>query len=64
MILGVYHYRCKCGVRLQVLTEADQARIDERIPVACPKCQEKQVVYAHRITKIEVDTQSYVAMQN
>jgi hypothetical protein len=64
MFLRVYHYRCKCGVRLQVLTEADKARIDERILVACPRCQEKQVVYAHRITKIEVDPQSYVAMQD
>jgi hypothetical protein len=57
MILGVYHYRCKCGVRLKVLTETDNSRIDERIPleVPCPKCEEKQVINAHRITKIEVE---------
>jgi hypothetical protein len=60
MIPGVSHYRCKCGLSLQVLTETDKSRIDERtlLEVACPKCQEKQVIYAHRITKIEVDLPS------
>ena len=57
MIYGVSRYRCKCGVSLQVLTETDKSRIDEaiRLEVACPKCLEKQVIYAHRITKIDID---------
>ena len=57
MILGVYQYRCKCGVRLQVSTETDKSRIDEGIllEVPCPNCQKKQIISAHRITKIDVD---------
>jgi hypothetical protein len=57
MFYGVWLYRCKCGVGLEVLTETDKTRIDEDIhlEVACPKCQEKQVINAHRITKIEVE---------
>lgn len=57
MISGISNYHCKCGVRVQVLTETDKARICEDIlmEVACPKCSEKQAIYAHRIIKISID---------
>ena len=57
VIKGVFRYRCKCGVNLQVLTETDRARIDEgiRLEITCPKCQEKQVIYAYRITKMTIE---------
>jgi ribosomal protein S27E len=59
MITGISYYRCKCGVRVQVLTETDKARIGEAIllEVACPKCSEKQAIHAHRIIKISIDVQ-------
>jgi hypothetical protein len=57
MISGISYYRCKCGVRIQVLTETDKAQIGDGIflEVACPKCAEKQAIYAHRILKIAID---------
>ncbi len=57
MISGISNYRCKCGVRVQVFTETDKARIatDVLIEVVCPKCTEKQAIYAHRIIKISIE---------
>jgi DNA-directed RNA polymerase subunit M/transcription elongation factor TFIIS len=57
MIKGTSRYLCECGVSLQVLTETDKARIAEeiRLYVSCPKCKEKQVIYAHHITKIAIE---------
>jgi hypothetical protein len=60
MIHGVATWRCKCGVRVKVVTETDRSRMDEHTSVKarCPKCGDVQIVHAHRIitiTTVEID---------
>ena len=57
VISGVSRWRCKCGVSIKVLTETERARIDKDIrnEVACPKCGERQVIYAHRVSSITIE---------
>jgi hypothetical protein len=57
MISSVARWRCKCGVSIKAVTETDKLHIDDnvRIEVTCPKCGDKQPIYAHRI--IEVTTE-------
>ncbi len=54
MIKGVSTWRCKCGVSVKVVTETDKAQINEgiRVEAACPKCGDKQTIYAHRIIAV------------
>jgi hypothetical protein len=57
MISSVSRWRCKCGVSIKAITETDKARIDDnvRLEVACPKCGDKQLVYAHRIIEVTAE---------
>jgi hypothetical protein len=57
MITGVSRWRCKCGISIKVLTETDKARINEgtRIEVDCPKCGDKQLIYAHRVIEVTAE---------
>lgn len=57
MINGVSRWRCKCGVSIKVLTETDNARINEgfKLEVLCPKCGDKQMVCAHRAVQVTME---------
>ena len=57
MITGVARWRCKCGVSIKVVTETDKTRINENVSIeaACPKCKDRQVIYAHRIIEISTE---------
>jgi DNA-directed RNA polymerase subunit M/transcription elongation factor TFIIS len=62
MIKGTATGRCKCGVTVKVITETDRAKIADVKPViaACPKCGDKQAVYAHRIISVTTENGSRV----
>ena len=62
MISTVVCWRCKCGVRLKAITEREKARINDnaRLEVACPKCGDTQLVYAHHIVEVTADTHDLV----
>ena len=50
--------RCKCGAIIKVVTETDRAQIADVVPltIVCPKCGDKQVVLAHSIVSIRVES--------
>ena len=48
-------WRCKCGAHLKVIGESDQAKPRASQTTACPKCGEKQVVYAEKIHSVVED---------
>jgi hypothetical protein len=53
MITEVATWRCKCGVTVKVITEADRSRIiQDRHEAQCPNCGDKQTVYADRILEV------------
>jgi hypothetical protein len=58
MISSVACWRCKCGASVKAVTEIDKTRIKDnvRLEVACPKCGDKQLVYAHRIIEVTAET--------
>lgn len=58
MITSVARWRCRCGASVKVTTETDKARINENVrrEAACPKCGDKQQVYAHRIIEVTAET--------
>ena len=57
MISSVARWRCKCDASIKAITETDKARINEnvRLEVVCPKCGDKQLVYAHRIIEVTAE---------
>ena len=48
-------WQCKCGAHIKVVGEADQGKPRASQVTACPKCGEKQLVYAERILSIAED---------
>jgi len=57
MISSVARWRCKCDASIKAITETDKNRINEnvRIEVTCPRCGDKQLVYAHRIIEVTAE---------
>jgi len=57
MITGVSRWRCRCGASVKVVTETDKARINEgcRLEVGCPKCGDRQMIYAHRVIHVTTE---------
>ena len=56
MITEVATWRCKCGVTVKVITEADHSRIiEDRHEAQCPNCGDTQTVYADRILEVTMD---------
>jgi hypothetical protein len=46
-------WRCKCGVRIKVISETDrEAPPPTTIMVACPACGDGQAILAHRIISV------------
>src|SRR5262249_8153792 len=60
MITGVAAWRCKCGVSVKVVTETDRGMSSDpdRLIAACPNCKDEQVIHAHRIISVTVNTGS------
>jgi hypothetical protein len=58
MITGVAAWRCTCGVSVKVVTETDRGTFSDpdRLMAACPNCKDKQVIHAHRIISVTVNT--------
>jgi Zn finger protein HypA/HybF involved in hydrogenase expression len=53
MTTEVATWRCKCGVTVKVITEADRSRIiEDRHEAQCPNCGDAQTVYADRILEV------------
>jgi hypothetical protein len=63
MISGVARWRCKCGVSVKAVTETDKVRINEnvRIDAVCPKCGDRQPIYAHHIIEITTEKPDIIA---
>jgi len=50
MITSVSMWRCKCGVRVKVISETDRkAPAPTPIAIECPGCGDTQGIPAHRI---------------
>src|SRR5262249_11801615 len=49
MITTVSTSRCKCGLRVNVVSELKRDNAGERLMVPCPNCGDKQAIYAERI---------------
>ena len=53
MITSVSMWRCKCGVRVKVISEADRkAPPATPIMIACPSCGDGQAIPANRIISV------------
>lgn len=54
MITSIAGWKCKCGISVQVITETDRANSDhpDTLKAACPNCDDKQVIYGHRIVSV------------
>jgi len=52
MATSVSSWTCKCGNAVEVISEVDRAHPSETKEVACPKCGNKQIVYAHIIISV------------
>ena len=50
-------WQCKCGVNITVIGEFDSAKPSETIVAECPKCGDRQTIYAHRILSIMQEQQ-------
>jgi DNA-directed RNA polymerase subunit M/transcription elongation factor TFIIS len=55
---SVSSWPCKCGNTVKVISEVDRAQPSETKEVACPKCGNKQIVYAHIIISVTVQKAS------
>jgi len=45
-------WRCKCGVRIKVISDLDRDHPSETREVACPKCGHKQKVHGQTIVSV------------
>ena len=48
-------WRCKCGIRLKVLTTLDPSKPTDQLPVKCPHCGDQQTVYGYEVISIETE---------
>jgi hypothetical protein len=55
MITITSTWRCKCGVRVKVISQTPQDRPSATQTAACPKCGDSQLVYGETILSITVD---------
>src|SRR5262249_20584755 len=57
MMVGIIaSWRCKCGIRVKVLAEADPSQPPATQPVACPRCGESQAIQGDKIVSVTEDT--------
>jgi hypothetical protein len=53
MMVGIVAvWRCKCGMRVKVLAEADSNRPPSTQVASCPKCGASQVIDAEKILSV------------
>jgi len=52
MITTVSTWRCKCGLRVKVVSELKRENGGEKLMVACPNCGDKELIYADRIVSV------------
>jgi hypothetical protein len=55
MITIVATWRCKCGVSVKVVAEADEQKPTSTVVATCPDCGDKQTVHAYRIISVTND---------
>ena len=48
-------WRCRCGIRVKVLAEADPSRPPATRIASCPKCGESQSIEADKIVSVTED---------
>jgi hypothetical protein len=51
-------WRCKCGTHIKVVGERDRTKPANTIDAACPKCGDRQIIYADKILTISDEGQS------
>jgi hypothetical protein len=56
MIHSVSVWRCKCGVRVKVVSEVDENKPRATALAPCPNCNELQMMNASRIIAISHQT--------
>jgi hypothetical protein len=49
-------WRCKCGVRIKVVSEIDENKLRATALASCPSCNELQMMNATRIIAISHET--------
>jgi hypothetical protein len=55
MINTIASWKCKCGVRVKVVSETDRSRPSEKITVSCPDCGDQQIIDTHRIVSVTAE---------
>jgi hypothetical protein len=55
MISTVSTWRCKCGVRVKVVGEAEQDKPSATVTATCPHCGDSQLIYTDRIISITTE---------
>ena len=56
MVGIVASWRCKCGVRVKVLAEADPSQPPARQIAVCPNCGESQPIQGDKIVSVTQET--------
>ena len=56
MIHSVSTWRCKCGVRVKVVSQVDENKPRATALASCPNCNEPQMMNANRIIAISHQT--------
>jgi len=53
MMVGIVAvWRCKCGMRMKALAEADSDKSSTTQVVSCPKCGASKVIHAEKILSV------------
>ena len=45
-------WRCNCGTHIKVVGERDRNKPSKTVTAACPRCGDKQLIYAERIVSL------------
>jgi hypothetical protein len=56
MVGIIASWRCKCGIRVKVLAEADPSQPPAKQVATCPNCGESQAIQADKIVSVTEDT--------
>jgi hypothetical protein len=48
-------WRCKCGMRVKVLAEAENNQTSSTQLASCPECGSQQVIHAEKIVSVTED---------
>jgi len=56
MVEIVASWRCKCGIRVKVVAEADSTAASATKIASCPSCGHRHPIYADKIISVTEDT--------